>query len=196
MRGSGRPLGPDGELLVLTVPGQSTRVVRTQDGAQVEQEPSSRGAAARVNGSEPSTSPQGRFEILEDSKDHDYHRIIRRRDGALIARSQNYRFSADERWLAVWDNDNALTVYDLSRGEAIFRFSEKVSVASFAGQGILHVRFDTNSASMLIPLDWRLMDRLLRWLTSRELTPAQECSFGLRGKQCWNELPVQKLNGR
>jgi hypothetical protein len=197
IRGSGKPVGPDGELLLFSERGQSPRVVRTRDGAQLEHWQSSSRAGGRLsttgNESAPLESPQGRFEIRQDSKGdgEPTYRIINRHDRALIAtsRKDKFRFSADDRWLAVWDGEP--TVYDLSKGEAIFRFREAVDEMSFAGQGILHVRFVKNTSSMLIPLDWPVMERLLRWLTSRQLTPAEECQFGLRGQQCWSELPVQ-----
>jgi hypothetical protein len=161
---------------------------------------------AGTAGSRPvsAVSPRGRFEIQQDLKeqgDGPAYRIIRRSDRSVIATSPYYRFSADDRWLAAWDKD--LTVFDLSRGEAIFRVEdvqdavgdpdrnlERVEV-NFAGQGVLHVRSGRSSArDMLIPLDWPVMERFLKWLTSRELSDDEACIYGLRGKECFNDARV------
>jgi hypothetical protein len=275
--GAWRPLGSAGEMLLLTPGGGSPRIVRTVDGAQIEQwnpvpgveevllvAPSSseralavyrrspprtgavsatlysirRGSlsligrltnlprswrdmaiaedaqsltfggtvwhvtrgvrsAAPVTGAKTVAalmSPLGRFEIQQDVKNEENaeYRIIRRHDRSVIATARHYKFSDDDRWLATV-RDDRFTVYDLSRGEAIFHVAESVDSdgITFAGQGILHVRLPEERTSMLIPLDWSLMQRFLRWLTPRTLTPGEECTFGLRGRQCWNELPVQ-----
>jgi hypothetical protein len=138
-------------------------------------------------------SPLGRFEVQRDSDDSTY-RIVRRHDRSVIVTAQLYRFSDDDRWLAA-ARDGILTVYDLSRGEAIFKLTQSVDPAprvesmAFAGQGILHVRF--TNASMLVPLDWPLMERFLQWLTTRTLTPREECRYRLRTTECWNELPLR-----
>jgi hypothetical protein len=51
-------------------------------------------------------------------------------------------------------------------------------------EGILHVQL-SNNTSMLIPLEWPVMDRFLKWLTPRTLTAHEECVYGLRDKNCW-----------
>ncbi len=139
----------------------------------------------------PLSSPQGGFVVHPDVNargDVSGSRIVRRTDGSVITVARNFQFSDDDRWLAVWDD--ALQVFDLSRGEPIFRFAERVQEVSFAGQKVLHVRL-ADRTTTLIPLEWPLMERFLRWLTSRSLTPREECVYGLREKACWNDLSVR-----
>jgi hypothetical protein len=140
-------------------------------------------------------SPRGRFEVQHDAT---AFRIVRRSDRSVIAVSDHWLFSADDRWLAVWEDKDGLRVFDLSRGEPVFRLEEPVANVTFAGLNILSVALGgkEENATMLIPLDWPSTERFVRWLTMRPLTADEECLYGFRDKACWNEAAVRARNAR
>jgi hypothetical protein len=139
-------------------------------------------------------SPGGRFEMQEESRADDGIRTLRvvlRADGTVLKRfaggSLRYRFSSDDRWLGVW-NDETVQVLDLERNEIAFRLSPgDISTVTFEGRNtLLHVRLD--ESAMLVPLDRALLEQFTTWLAPRALTARERCTYGLGGEDCPRDL--------
>ena len=148
-----------------------------------------------------SVSPSGRFEIQGGNG---AFKVVRRIDRSTLksfwlkSNLLYYRFSGDDRWLAVWSEKDGIQILDLARGEIVLaldpryhrylREKNKGEVAvDFEGRNtILSVQvFDDTKpiATMLIPLDRPLMERFARWLVPRELTAEERCRYELGGEE-------------
>src|SRR5262249_1781390 len=88
----------------------------------------------------PVVSPMGGFEVRVDQKqDPGDLRVVRRSDSKVVRdftlRSPAYRFSQDDRWLAVWAREeHSLEVLDLDQAEILFHFDPSLAIddAAFA----------------------------------------------------------------
>jgi hypothetical protein len=135
-----------------------------------------------------SKSPLNRFEIRQESKGG--FTVVRRTDQKKLFKSffqsDQYQFSSDDRWLAVWngfrmqviDLDGAELALDMNLvdeiGETVrFVAQNKILSVSLADDS----RRATSGATMLIPLDRSLIERFGKWLNPRSLTTEEQCTY-------------------
>jgi hypothetical protein len=148
-------------------------------------------------------SPLGRFAIHTESTTADAgatSTLRRRADGSVVERFQNgpandptrFKFSSNDRWLAIWSSKEGIRLLDLAREEVAFTLGlrDAIDIQFAANNSILEVRLSAvalqPNAAYLVPLDGVLMDRFANWLvpSMRELTPQESCTYGFGGKEC------------
>jgi WD40-like Beta Propeller Repeat len=139
------------------------------------------------------TSPLRRFEIQTvsgKSRGAGTFTVIRRADNFMLkvfsSDPENSRFSSDDRWLVVDDNQG-IQVFDLARGQMALDL-RPLDVRGFefeARNTILKVQLPDGTT--LIPLDHKLMERFAKWLAPpRKWTLSERCKYGLDegGEDC------------
>ena len=100
-----------------------------------------------------------------------------------FASRMTYRFSADDKWLAVWGNQG-LQILELATGRTTLTLNQAgvKKVRFVGGNSILSVQLARET--MLVPLDFDLMKRFATWLTPRDLSSREKCLYGLAAQDC------------
>ena len=132
------------------------------------------------------TSPLSRFEIQPESGNNSGAKrfnVVRLTDGWVVkpfeGDPRNVRFSGDDRWLAIW-SEKEIQILDLSQGEIALKLNlDDVERADFEARNTI-LKVQLADGTMLIPLDYKLMERFAKWLApSHEWTLAERCMYGL-----------------
>ena len=187
----------DGRSIAEGTTGHVWRVTDPAAAAHGGATPTTTESPDRAPGDATVVSPMRGYEIrLDQNQEPGGVRVLRRSDSKVVRdftlRSPAYRFSADDRWLAVWAREeHSLEVVDLPGAEILFHFDPTLAIDSvaFLTGDLLRVQFapvttQFRNEATLIPLQPSMMMRFAAWLSQRSLTEQDRCLYGLGGDEC------------
>jgi hypothetical protein len=142
-----------------------------------------------------SRSPSGTFEVRVESvlgadrTTTTTMSLVRRESGGgqgvvkRFASQLAYRFSSDDRWLAVWSDQGVQVIHTQTGATVLSLDTLRAQDVAFAAADTL-ISVNLGGDTMLVPIDRALMERFAAWLTTRRLTAEERCLYGLSTEHC------------